>query len=257
MSNKQLPSLKNFVQGSLAKLGYQLQRVKPPLPFVEQIDVFSYCMTELVEHTPRKLRVLQIGANDGMRADPVFRFISEYQLDAYLLEPVPTTFELLRKNYAAFPNAKLFCVALSEATGSLEMFVPSERLLAKDPKVSGLCSANRKLLISELNGQGHTGADNEVRPIVVPTYSASDFLADQDIDQIDIIQIDTEGYDWRILSQFDLDSLGTSLVNMEFFHLTPDEQRSCLTRFGSLGFKIAHVLGDLVAYRPFASRRKI
>ena len=79
-------------------------------------------------------------------------------------------------------------------------------------------------------------------------------LRDEDISKIDILQIDTEGHDWRILSQFDLGGLGVKLINMEFFHLSEGEKRACILRLTNLGYYTGFYLGDLVAYRTFESK---
>jgi hypothetical protein len=65
-----------------------------------------------------------------------------------------------------------------------------------------------------------------------------------------VLQIDTEGSDWRILSQFDLAELGVKLINVEFFHLTEAEQGACIVRLRDFGYWTAPYLGDLIAYQP-------
>ena len=241
--------MKHSIQAALRLLGYRLERIREPVPFAEQIDIFSFCMNDLIFRRSKRPSVLQIGANDGIRADPVFKFITEKELDAVLVEPVPSTFAQLKMNYAKFPNAKLVMAAIAESTGSMSLYVPSRSLLTETPKLSGLCSFKREILIGELQREGYRHPEGEVREIVVPTFSVDDFIKAQGIDTIDVLQIDTEGYDWRILSQFDLDDLRVSLINMEFFHLEFEEKRHCIDHFASHGFKIAFTLGDIIAYR--------
>jgi FkbM family methyltransferase len=194
--------------------------------------------------------VVQVGANDGVRADPVRAFITQYRWPALLIEPDPIVFEQLKRNYSAFPLVRTLNLAISDQDGILPFFVPKDSLVAESPRLSGLSSLHRDQLIRELIREGFTKPHDLVRQIEVPAKRVSSLVRGEGITRIDVLQIDTEGSDWRILSQFDLAELGVKLINVEFFHLTEAEQGACIVRLRDFGYRTAPYLGDLIAYQP-------
>lgn len=236
------------MQSALRLTGYQLNKLREPLPKGDALDVFALCMKELLRKKAKPF-ILQIGANDGVTDDPVRRFITVENLPALLLEPNPTCFALLQENYASFSNVRMLNIAISETAGSLSLFVPKDDLIERAPRLSGLCTLDRAQLIKELNREALPNPENLVSEIKIRAKTAADLLQEEKISAIDVLQIDTEGHDWKILSQFDLSNLGISLIHMEWFHLKPEEQRDCMNHLTSLGYSTIKVLGDIVAYK--------
>jgi FkbM family methyltransferase len=241
-------SLKSAVQGLFHAVGYEVQRRRPQLPLYQAINVFDYCFHELLETTPAPF-LLQIGANDGVASDPVRAYIVEHKVPALLVEPQPKIFELLQKNYAGHPGVRTLKAAVSAVTGELTLYAASDAAVAVKPSLSGLCAADRAQLRKTLKEAGFQDPDPIIVAETVPALSAADLLAQERLTHIDILQVDTEGHDWKIVRQFDLARLGVKLIQMEFCHLTRLEQVECIESLKAGGYELSLVYGDLVAYR--------
>jgi FkbM family methyltransferase len=240
--------LKRAIQSAARSFGYEIRRNRPHDPERHHIDVFSLCMRDLLFRKSKPF-ILQIGANDGVRADPIRPFITEYQLPALLVEPHPKLYEILKANYDGYEDVRLVNCAISVEDGKLALFSPDEALLIERYKLSGLCSLSRDQILKELVREKIPAAGSRISQITVPAFSVSSFLRNYAISDIDVLQIDTEGHDLKILSQFDLAALGVGLINIEFFHLAESEKRCCILELTEQGYHTAFVHGDLVAYK--------
>lgn len=196
----------------------------------------------------QNLSVVQIGSNDGRTHDPVFSLLETHPTwSALLVEPVPHLFERLKQNYANRPNVRFENVAIAEDSGTRPFFVISHD--AKDafqnlPAWSDqLGSFDRNHIIKHLG----PSISPHIREITIPTLPLASLLDRHQVTQIDLLHIDTEGFDWRILSQLDLVTFRPKVILFEFKHLTEAEQASALTRLQSL-YRLSHldVTGDLL-----------
>lgn len=244
--------IKRVLQSALRNAGFELRRIRAPLPDHTPLDVFDLCAQDLMRSVERPF-TLQIGANDGVRADPLRHFITKHHWNALLIEPLPTVYKQLQRNYEQFPQVQTRNIAVSDRDGMLSLYVPNDELTAQRPDLTGLCSLQNEHVAAELIREGLSNPTALIAKITVPAKTVPALLKDERISRIDVLQIDTEGHDWRILSQFDLAGLDVKLINMEFFHLTYDERRACIGRLTELGYLIAFYLGDLIAYRATAT----
>jgi hypothetical protein len=58
----------------------------------------------------RKVNFLQIGANDGLRGDPIRRFIIRDDWNGIFVEPLPIVVKMLKDNYAYLKGRNLIFV---------------------------------------------------------------------------------------------------------------------------------------------------
>ena len=92
-----------------------------PDTLAEFIDFFS-------KNTPR-VRVVQIGANDGFNKDPIHRFIKRDKWQGVLLEPQPKVFEkFLTKLHRNSEGIHAVNAALDYSNGSRHLFNYNFRL---------------------------------------------------------------------------------------------------------------------------------
>lgn len=125
--------------------------------------------------------VFDIGANKGewslraMQAEP--------SLHVFAFEPVDAIHSILKQNLQEYyPNVKTFPLAMDQEVGSLSFFYyPSTS------EFSGFY--DRDILKENLTSQ----------KITVPTVSLDHFSAKENISHIDLVKIDTEGAEWRVL----------------------------------------------------------
>lgn len=116
--------------------------------------------------------ILDVGANVG--------FFSKLTRDLYpdssiySIEPVPVIFDCLTKNFLNDKNTHLYNIAIAQKTKKVTMEFNKER--------------------GEISKISQTGS------IKISAKSLDDFIKEQKIKQIDLLKIDTEGFEELVLS---------------------------------------------------------
>ena len=123
--------------------------------------------------------VCDVGANLGQTVGAFHRVFRDPRV--YSFEPSPTTFDLLRSNTAQYPNVHAWNRALGSSRGQMTL---QEN---QTPEMTSFLS---------LSDFGWGSVIKETR-VTVDTVDA--FCLEQDIDRIDILKSDTQGFDLEVL----------------------------------------------------------
>jgi FkbM family methyltransferase len=158
--------------------------------------------------------VLQIGAMDGVKWDPLHDTITRLDSRGVLVEPIAEQFEKLRHNYAANTRLILANVAIAEQSGPQIIYrVPLDKVDTV-PWADGISTLRKP------------NPESVIAPLVVPEtvrgLTFADFCNEFDVMRFDLLQIDTEGYDWNVLRQIDLARFATRIVRLEYCHVPLD-----------------------------------
>jgi FkbM family methyltransferase len=194
-----------------------------------------------------QVRYLQIGAFDGVSGDPIYPLIDRHQLKGILVEPQKDAFARLKSNYAQFGPASF--VFVNAAITAEDGFSPLYRI---KPEASGpawlhqIASFDKRVLmkhaymVPDLESMVQT---EEVRAITFATL-----FEEAGIDRVDLLQIDAEGHDARILELFDVASRRPAIVRFEHKHLDPEDHEKAVGSLVGLGYKIWIWGSDTLAY---------
>lgn len=188
--------------------------------------------------------VLQIGANDGVHDDPVSRFIRKYRWNALLVEPVPAIFERLKANYRGVSGVQFANVAISDKDESRPFYFiddPNHELPAWAGEVGSFI---RELVTEEISGRDVRGF---IREIEVPCLTPGTLLTQHNVKKVDIVVIDAQGYDDRILLQLPLDSIRPALIIFEHCLLTDEQRAACINFLKQHGYIIDSDRWDILA----------
>lgn len=185
-------------------------------------------------------RFVEVGANDGDHHDHLRPLILSRRWSGVMVEPVPYIFDRLRKNYGDLERVRLLNVAIADRDGSLPFYFvrdasPEERRALPD-WYDGIGSLSRSSLIR------HRGRipdiDERVVEREVPCMRFGSLCDAEGIDSLDLLVIDTEGYDWDVLEQVDLDSLRPRLIVYEHFHIERSARRQARDHLSAHGYEI-------------------
>jgi FkbM family methyltransferase len=171
-------SAKGMFKSLLRRFGYDLvQYVEMPRhPF----PVLPFVVADLVARTGQCF-IVQVGANDGVRADPIRELIDRHRLPALLVEPLPDYFAALQRNYAGAPNIEFARCAIGSRDGDMTLY-----RFAPDAPVPdfahGLASFDRANLSGEKFGLGNL--DRYVVAERVPSLTLPTLLAQHAIARI-------------------------------------------------------------------------
>ncbi|HEX4665501.1 MAG TPA: FkbM family methyltransferase [Chthoniobacterales bacterium] len=166
-------------------------------------------------------RFLQIGANDGLTGDPLYPLLQRpgTRWRGVLVEPVAHLFAQLSERHGHNPALRLEQAAIAESNGTTLIHrlavAPSDSLwLDQIPSLDpGLLRQN-----AEQFGQMDAAIVREE----VSCYTVATLLRHHMMNRLDLLVIDAEGMDWRILRQFDLRELEPQLILYEHQHLTAE-----------------------------------
>ena len=204
----------------------------------------------LGEACPRPF-VVQIGANDGEQHDQLRPLILEERWPALLVEPVPYVFERLRSNYAGVDWVRLDNVAVAGRDTTLPFF----HLREADAEAEGLPrwydgigSFDRDAVLSHSDRIPDLGERLVETP--VPALSFESLLARHGAETVDLVWIDTEGYDWEILRTIDFDRHRPRMVVYEHFHLDPQRREQAKAHLAANGYATMEEFFDTWCVRP-------
>lgn len=119
-----------------------------------------------------------VGANAGLFSLAAGKKLYGQSSSIFAFEPCPSTFAILQKNLQLndLTQVRAMCSAISESTGECELFV----------------NAQFKDALNSLQPPSHTDADVVAR-VRVPTITLDEFVARENIPQVDVMKVDVEG----------------------------------------------------------------
>lgn len=185
--------------------------------------------------------VLKIGANDGVKYDPIGDYLlSDSRYHGLFVEPVPYYARLLADNFALTARFSIEQVAVSHTSGQMKMYYIAENasdLLGQYFDVAamrGVASLERKHLLKLLAPEYH----NIVESITVESLTVKELLGRNHIKHIDLLHIDAEGHDWIILQQFDLNLVRPKIVLFERKYLNREDQKAARKMMQNAGYQV-------------------
>lgn len=194
--------------------------------------------------------IVQIGAYVGDSSnDPLYCFLREAlpghpDRRAVLVEPVGDYFTALQDAYRGLPNVELENVAIADEPGERDFYrlAPNTDLSDRGEDWQELTQLGslRPERMTEVweRVEGHTGKQrfwHEHSSVErVQCLTLEQLLRRHGLEHVDLLQIDTEGYDYEILRTIDFSRLRPPLINYERILLGEDEPacRRMLTEAG-------------------------
>ena len=235
--------MKALLRAIFLRLGYDVIKhvVTPSSPF----PVLDLVIADRVAKGQRPF-VVQIGANDGIRADPVRHLIVQYNLPALLVEPLPDLNASLQKNYAGQPGLTFEQCAIGEHDGQVPLY-----RVRPDPTLpdwlQGLASLDRNHLTS--TKFEFDQFEKYVEEVSVPMLTPTSLLKKHGISEIGLLQIDTEGFDCRIVEATLRAGLRPAIINYEHHHVHAITKAACKQLLLECGYDFIDVGIDTLAVR--------
>jgi FkbM family methyltransferase len=190
---------------------------------------------------------IQIGANDGLANDPLNKFVMRFNWNGILLEPLPEVFEALKSTYASKPHLQLLNAALGEKDGSQTIYTVrmDEGTFKKAHQFS---SFKKEAVLSKTSWIPDVAQRIEER--AVPCVTFDTLLRHAGQNEIDLLQIDAEGYDYTILKMIDFSRLKPAIINYECGQMNKAQREEIASLLISQGYRMSQGDLDSIAYRP-------
>jgi FkbM family methyltransferase len=183
-----------------------------------------------------RLTFLQIGAFDGIGDDDLREIVVAHKLRGVLVEPQPAAFERLKNTYRNQPNITLLEAAIAEEAGVRDLY-------CKRGEASMSASFDRSHLLR------HDVADAEIVSQRVLCHTVESALQAAGLSQVDLIQIDAEGYDWPIIRSINFERLKPRILRFEYRIMPPRDADTCLDFLASHGYRFIVETRDIIAYQ--------
>lgn len=225
-----LHRLKKQINRILRSYGYRLERT---VDYGEdRLEAFELAVNSLDNRDPLFF-FIQVGAHDGRRGDPLFRFVERYRWRGVLLEPQPEVFKLLARNYGDQPQLILENAAIANRDGTLSMYTaPGKTLRA---------TTNRESLVP------HVKDKTAIHELQTPAVTFQTLMARHHIGRVDLLMIDTEGFDYQVV-RLALDAgLRPSLIRYEHLHLSTADRQACAALLARQGYALLRDGPDTIA----------
>lgn len=194
--------------------------------------------------------VVDVGANDGKTGDPIFHLIRpDRQGKALLIEPVPYLFERLQRNYSDLPDCILANVAIAPVSSSAPIYYidpDARKYFPELPAYFEELASFDRAKIAQILGERATSL---LREKVVETTPLRNLLIENGITRVDLLQIDTEGYDYEVLKTFPFDLSLPVVVCFEHCHLSEHDRAAALSLVVSYGYSVERWGKDFVCVR--------
>ena len=206
--------------------------------FRDPLDVLIYSVlaSERVTH------VLSVGSNDGRHNDPLWTFRHFPNLKGLLVEPFEPAFRRLEANYAPWRGRfALAQVAVSSESGDRPFYFLSDVTSAGDE----LGTLDKGLLRQHATALQRS--PDTIRSTLVRCVTFFELCAEHRVDTVQVLLIDAEGQDYRILRSVDLERLGVLLVLFEHSQLSADETLAAHSLLRTAGYDTLTLGGNTVA----------
>jgi FkbM family methyltransferase len=244
--------MKQVIQQAVNSIGYQISKVRQPIEF-PYLDVLDLIVRDYKQQVPDPFLV-QIGANDGKTADPITDLIQKYHLQGVLVEPQPNIFRQLVENYRDNPQLAFENSLITAQDGTGQLYIIRETQEVELPTwCYQIASLDRQTMLRLLAEQKHNANLPEqiaslIEEVSLPALSFSSLLKKHKIDKVDILVIDTMGYDFEIIKMIPFEMVQPAIINFEHSLLSPEDQRNCFEYLKALGYGMVQISVDTIAY---------
>lgn len=202
----------------------------------------------------RDVFVVNIGALDGSTFDGTAGYVCAYRWRGLFVEPIPELFGRLLDFYKGFDGMRFENAAIAAHDGEVTMLRVAPALVdsgvvhqaflgmsSLQPARNGLASESDRPIVQQYG--------EEIR---VPCLTVPSLLAKHEVESIDVIHVDVEGYDWMVLQQFDLWRWRPTVVRIEQSSLSSIERREARWYMRGAGLEVVDFYDELVGVRPGA-----
>lgn len=237
---------KRLLSNNFFGLMYYYQHIWTPKPntIAAVLDDFS--------KKNKAVFFVQVGGNDGFQNDLICKFVKRYRWSGITIEPQLKPFESLKQIYqkdAVTPvnaaidsenrNRKLYKIAFTDARWA-----------------SGLSSFLRSHLEEKIDN-GYIEKKAKKTGIPLPKAKADWIGFDEiecltfetifqknNVQKIDVLQIDTEGFDYEILKLFKFNAFLPKIIIFESENLSATDLAECKNWLNAKGYALSAFGGD-------------
>ncbi len=247
--------IKDWVEYLLAYSGFLVSRVPPIVARQDSSPVLridtEFIISDLIERKGNEpITFLQIGAFDGVSGDPIHNYIERHNWKGLFVELQKGPFEKLKNIYSDQENVEFLHAAIGEDYGTRKLYTIDKPGAEDMPAwAAQIASFDREVVIS--HKWAIPNIENRITYEQVDCVPLKEVIRRYNLKMVDVIQIDVEGFDAKVIDMIDFDKISPSVVRFEHIHLSDFEYKRSLKKLINNKYKIHKENDDTVAYlRP-------
>ena len=232
----------NRLSAYLRRSGYVVAR--PRFSEENPIDLREM-LASSIEKGKDRFEVLQIGANDGVENDPIHHLVRSRGWHLCAVEPMPGPFRRLQANYRDVPNVTCLQCAVGNVDGEATLYVlESPRANSLDDHLSSF-SAD----ILRRHWRSVPDLERRIRAERVRCLTFGSVLRRSSLSKIDMLQIDTEGFDYEIIKMAFSAGCFPPILAFEWQHLSEKTMSACESDLREHGYRWLLSRSDAIAVK--------
>ncbi len=238
---------KDYTKRLLLKNGYEVR--KRPQILLNRPELALYPNLELLIkaalYDHHELFLLQVGAYDGTSFDPVHQIIQRYPIHAILVEPNRAVFTRLQTNYTSNSKVLLENIAIAESDGLRDFFVVAEDAASPD-WLEGCSSLQKETILS--HKPYFPDVEQYIRTEKIICMTVASLLSRHKIERLDLLILDTEGYDANIIRSIDFNIIRPTIIYYEHCHLEQEINSDLMGFLTGFGYSLHIDGGNTLAH---------
>lgn len=174
----------------------------------------------------KEKRFVQIGANNGVMDDPLYKYLIASPWIGLMVEPNPAMIDELKNNHKNTVSTLSFS---NNAIGKQGKFT-----LYWSPLNPGVASFDKLHVVK------HLGSDQDsIEEVVVDCIGFNDLLNQfPAFNCCDLLILDTEGFDAKIIMSIDFNRFYSDVILFEYIHTEPNELETVSTLLEKQGYAL-------------------
>ena len=239
-----------FLKKILGALGFKMfpkETIKTER-FIESSSLNSGDLIKLLINKKKINNIIQIGANDG-KSDDFLRTSINTDTNVLLVEPIKSAFEQLEKNYSGYKNVKFVNKAIDIKSGKRDIFSVNpkyydfyeKKYQSKDVSwLTVLASFDKNHLEYHGIKSGH------IQSIEIDCINFKELIDQYNFDSLDLLVVDTEGYDEILITNFIQNTNIRPLIIFEWIHIQKNKAEDLIELLELNNYKFLKLNKDLI-----------
>lgn len=185
---------------------------------------------------------IQVGANDGVKFDGLYEFVSSHKCRGLVIEPLKVYFDSLEKNYASFPDITAIHRAIHHSEQKVMLYHVNPEKIDSLPEWSqGLGS-----LDPDHHKKSNTPSEYIIEEEVECTHLMQ-LVREYNFSHLNLLQIDVEGYDAEVIKMLDFSVLRPNIIKFEHSNMEKKVRSNIIRLLKAHGYRLFKEGCDLVA----------
>jgi FkbM family methyltransferase len=179
---------------------------------------------------------VQIGSNDGIKNDPLHGYIRKNGWKGILVEPDKLNFTKLRNNYSQVNGLLFENVGIGPERGEMLFYKIKDITEIEPGWYDQVGSFDKETFIKNI--EHGKGLDKRIVAESLPVITFYDLLQKNIFPKVDLLHLDTEGFDYQILRSIDFSVHNCRIVIFEGQWMTPSELKEIIRYLRKFKYRI-------------------